>query len=378
MNQKNPKIFSFFAGAGFLDLGFEKAGFSVVFVNEIHKPFLESYIHSRLKLGNPAPIYGYHHDGINEYLNGEKSKILKNNVQELKKTDIVGFIGGPPCPDFSIGGKNKGRDGKHGILSDVYADLIIKMMPHFFVFENVKGLWRTKKHKIYYDELKSKLFKSGFILTERLINSIEYGVPQDRERIILIGFHKDFLKQFNKKMPDFGSYLGDFPWKSQIKYDKDKVFSIDWPKKSNFKEGEPLDIPKGVISELTVQYWFDKNQVENHPNRLDFFQARAGLSKMKLIEEGDDSKKSYKRLHRWRYSPTACYGNNEVHLHPYYARRLTVSEALALQSLPKEFEIPKEISLTNKFKMIGNGVPFLAAHGVAISILNFINGFKNG
>jgi DNA (cytosine-5)-methyltransferase 1 len=95
---------------------------------------------------------------------------------------------------------------------------------------------------------------------------------------------------------------------------------------------------------------------------------------MKTVEEGDDSKKSYKRIHRWRYSPTVCYGNNEVHLHPYKERRLSVSEALALQSLPKEFELPPDMSLTDKFKTTGNGVPFLLAQGIAQTIKDFMSG----
>lgn len=91
-----------------------------------------------------------------------------------------------------------------------------------------------------------------------------------------------------------------------------------------------------------------------------------------IVEEGDDSRKSYKRLHRWRYAPTAAFGNNEVHLHPYRARRISVSEALAIQSLPKEYELPQEMTLTSMFKGIGNGVPYLAAHEIAKSILNFL------
>jgi len=79
---------------------------------------------------------------------------------------------------------------------------------------------------------------------------------------------------------------------------------------------------------------------------------------MQSIDEGDDSKKSYKRLHRWRYSPTVAYGNNEVHLHPYKTRRLSAAESMALQSLPKEFCLPPDMSLSDKFKTIGNGVPF--------------------
>jgi DNA (cytosine-5)-methyltransferase 1 len=97
------------------------------------------------------------------------------------------------------------------------------------------------------------------------------------------------------------------------------------------------------------------------------------MARFESVEEGDDSKKSFKRLHRWRYSPTVCYGNNEVHLHPYKKRRISVAEALALQSLPKEFTFPDCMSLTNMFKAIGNGIPFLAAQALATSILDFLN-----
>ncbi len=123
-----------------------------------------------------------------------------------------------------------------------------------------------------------------------------------------------------------------------------------------------------VPSELCVQYWFDKNDVCNHANASHCFQPRAGLRRFQTVAEGDDSKKSYKRLHRWRYSPTAAYGNNEVHLHPYQERRITVAEALALQSLPKEFELPPTLTLSNMFKTVGNGVPYMAAQGLARSI----------
>ena len=94
---------------------------------------------------------------------------------------------------------------------------------------------------------------------------------------------------------------------------------------------------------------------------------------MLAVDEGDDSKKCFKRLHRWRYSPTVAYGNNEVHFHPYLPRRLSVAEALSLQSLPAVFEMPPEISLTSKFKTIGNGVPYLAAKGVAETLMDYLS-----
>jgi len=345
------KIFSFFSGAGFLDLGFESAGFETVYVNENHKPFLESYIYARRFLDIPTPKYGYNYVGIE----GLDCDEIRAQIElEWEKGAKVGFIGGPPCPDFSVGGKNKGKLGKNGILSEVYVDKIVSAEPDFFLFENVKGLWRTKKHREFFEKLKAKLSKKYF-LENRLVNSLQYGAPQDRDRIILIGFHKRFKQKI------------ELDWQG-VRYPDRTAFDFPWPKQNKFAPKESTKCPAEIPQELTVQFWFERNGVGTHPNSKDRFKPRAGLSKFLIIEEGDVSKKSYKRLHRWRYSPTVAYGNNEVHLHPFEARRISVAEALALQSLPKEFSLPPWLTLSNKFKTIGNGVPFLLALGLAKTI----------
>ena len=126
-------LYSFFAGAGFLDLGFETTGYKICFVNELHQPFLKAYKHSRKNLNIEPPEYGYSNTDIAEYLNGNKLSLLKDSVQLQKKKGYVGFIGGPPCPDFSVGGKNRGRHGNNGKLSDVFIELIVKCKPDFFL-----------------------------------------------------------------------------------------------------------------------------------------------------------------------------------------------------------------------------------------------------
>ena len=376
MTSVRPCIFSFFAGSGFLDLGFETSGFNIAYVNEIFSPFIAAYCHSREVLNLPSPEYGYDHGedaDVTKLITGIETQRLQELVKECRKSNnIVGFIGGPPCPDFSIGGKNRGRLGDNGKLSACYVELICRNLPDFFLFENVKGLWRTKKHRLFFESLKIQLQKAGYILTERLINAIEYGVPQDRERIILIGFKDNFLK-------DIGiNHEFTFPWDNQILYHQEKVFAHPWRKHEPFKEDSILPCPNDIPQELTVESWFIKNDVLNHPNAKHCFQPRAGITRFATVDEGDDSKKSFKRLHRWRYSPTACYGNNEVHLHPYKIRRISVAEALAIQSLPANFVLPENMSLTNMFKTIGNGVPYLAAKALAQTILDFLGtGIKN-
>lgn len=374
-----PKIFSFFSGSGFLDLGFELNNFDIAYVNEIYTPFMQAYQYSRKCLNLALPEYGYHQGEEADVLKltqGKPASQLGELIQDARKhTNIIGFIGGPPCPDFSVGGKNRGGEGDNGKLSAAYIELICQQKPEFFLFENVKGLWKTTKHRVFYESLKSKLNQAGYILTERLINSIEYGVPQDRARIILVGFHQNLIDNLGIKITSNNQVLpeGIFPWKKHLLYTSEKAFSLPWYSTTEFKEDSILPLPENILQELTVEYWFRKNNVLNHPNSQHYFQPRAGITRFAAVDEGDVSKKSYKRLHRWRYSPTACYGNNEVHLHPYKIRRISVAEALAIQSLPKDFVLPDDMTLTNMFKTIGNGVPYLAARGIAETILEFLS-----
>lgn len=365
-------VFSFFSGLGLLDLGFESfEAIDVLNVSEFNQAFLNAYVQARSKIYVKEPEYGYHQQDIRCLVEPKEINFLKNCLKEAKKKyDHVGFIGGPPCPDFSIAGKNLGQEGENGKLSKTYIELICKVQPDFFLFENVKGLYRTKKHRLFFEEIKSNLIRSGYCLGERLINSIEYGVPQDRERIIVVGF-KNKIYQKKLKISCNIKLLEEqhLQWNKYIKYPKDMVFSKPWPEQNEFCEFSSLSMPKDIIKELTIQHWFDRNDVNHHPNASLCFKPREALIRFQTIPEGDVSKKSFKRLHRWRYSPTAAYGNNEVHLHPFIARRINVAEALAIQSLPKNFILSENTSLTDMFKMIGNGVPFLAASGLAQMIL---------
>lgn len=368
-------IFSFFSGAGFLDLGFEvEPAFNVVYVNEFHKAFNDIYKYARLKMNIPEPMYGHHVEDITTLLQKENLNKLKNLVRESKEVSLTGFIGGPPCPDFSVAGKNRGKEGENGKLSGTYTELICATKPDFFLFENVKGLYRTAKHRAFFEQLKEKLKNAGFVFAERLVNAIEYGAPQDRDRIILIGFLKSKAKQL--KLPVKQTELLDFPWDTYKKYSIEQIKNCPWPKTTPYQENVASAAPDGIIRELTVEYWWEKNDVIHHPNANMYFQPRAALARFKSIEEGDDLKKSFKRLHRWRYSPTAAYGNNEVHIHPYKPRRISVSESLAIQSLPKDFELPLTVSLTDAFKSIGNGVPYLLANCIAKSIVVYIDQYK--
>lgn len=370
------RIFSFFSGAGFLDLGFEKENFEIVFVNEYNKEFLAAYKFARKEMKMKSPKFDYYCGDINDLLSGKLGKQLEKRVEEMKKEGLVGFIGGPPCPDFSIAGKNEGIVGENGMLTNSYKRIILKQEPDFFVFENVKGLWSTQKHRKEYEKIKRSFRRKGYILVDKLINALDYGVPQDRERIILFGIKYNLIDQERRNAVQ--KLKKEFDWGVKEKYRKELRDNCDWPTTQKFVESSVMNQPSNIIPELCVEYWFNLNDVYKHYNASDYFLPRS-TERFESIREGDVSKKSFKRLHRWRYSPTAAYGNNEVHLHPYHARRISVAEALAIQSLPKEYVISKDLSKSDMFKTVGNGVPFLAAKEIAHSIRVFLeNGVQIG
>lgn len=363
------KIFSFFSGAGFLDLGFEKENYEIVLVNEYNEDFLKAYKYAHEKMGLPKPEYGYFCGDVNDYLKGNLRQQLKSKVDDARKHDVVGFIGGPPCPDFSIAGKNAGIIGKNGVLTNSYKRLILDQEPDFFVFENVKGLWTTKKHRTEYEKIKKAFYRKGYIMVDKVVNSLDYGVPQERERLVLFGIKYKLIDENRKKASS--RLRQNFSWGEDARFIETQRLLCKWPITNEFINGLATAQPSDIIPELTIEYWFEKNNVNFHYNAADYFIPHS-IDRFNTILEGDVSKKSFKRLHRWRYSPTAAYGNNEVHLHPYMARRISVAEALAIQSLPKEYVISKELSKSNMFKTVGNGVPYLMAKGIAKSIRIFI------
>lgn len=343
-------VFSFFSGCGLLDLGFEDAGFEVVFVNEYMPQFLAAYQHNR---PDTEPLFGYHSNSITDFL-GDKKEQLRNYLAVAKQHfDYVGFIGGPPCPDFSVAGKNAGGDGKNGQLSGVYADLLAEFQPDLFLFENVKGLVTTPKHKVYFEQLLGKL-KPHFWLTWEVVNALAYGVPQNRERVIILGFKQKTAVN----------------WEAQQRYDAKAVKKLPWPKVSPFgvPRGE-LPPPAGVPLELAIEYWFEHNQTSRHPNAADIVgKMNPNTMLYYSLAEGERQRQSAYRPHRWKYLNTFSPGNLAIPIHPYQTRRLNVAECLAIQSAPASFSIPANLTLTEKYKLTGNAVPYLMALGLAKTI----------
>lgn len=366
-----PPLLSFFTGAGFLDLGVMRAGFPIVWSLEKENRFADAHDHGMQS----------HFDALG--LSGNtpsvtcRDDIAKTKPRSIKRQafgltgplDGVGIIGGPPCPDFSIGGKNRGFKAERGRLTHIFVERILGLSPSFFLIENVKGLVSTNKHRQFLHDELARLERSGYRVDLQVLNALNLGVPQDRERVFVVGMRRELTKDLYGVTLRMGE-RGWFPWPADPKYEAAKT-RYQWPTTDPFGSSPPL--PSGVLLELCAgPLIMNQDEIEGLPNGTEGFEAYS--EKFKYIPEGDDSRKSFKRLHRWRYSPTVAYGNNEVHLHPALPRRLRVREALRLQTVPDTFALPPELPLSAKFKLIGNGVPVQMAERVASCLAAFLTG----
>jgi DNA (cytosine-5)-methyltransferase 1 len=368
MQQYKNKIpvLSFFSGGGFMDMGFEQAGFEVIWTNEIDEIFAK--LHSagmtswRKSKGNGIKAEIFNTKSILDV----RSKDIIKEAFPNGKPKHFGIIGGPPCQDFSMNGSLKGFSGERGKLTEVYFNKIADLKPTFFVMENVTGLTKRKETKDYLHTLLRRVEEEYFVESEKL-NSLNFGVPQHRERVFFVGIRKDCLNSELLKRVPFGKW---FPFPVNEKY-HNAAIKFNWGEKVAF--GTSLEKPKDIPYELCVESCLvSTKEINLIPNADEIFTLYKPIEELKLINEGETNRPSFKRLHRYRYSPTACYGNNEVHLHPYLNRRISVREALRIQGVPDSYVLPPELPISKKFKMIGNGVPVPLANALADSLFKFL------
>lgn len=358
-------ILSFYSGGGFMDMGFERAGFEIVWTNEVDEVFVklhEAGITSwRKARGNGIKAEIFNKKSITEV---SAEKIVEEAFPEGKPEDF-GIIGGPPCQDFTINGNMEGFKGERGKLTVVFFDRILELKPTFFVMENVTGLTRSNSTKEHMKKLVRRVEKEYFV-DHKTLNALDFGVPQFRERVFFIGIRKDKLDEdvVNKSLGEWFSYPVNKKYNgAATKY--------RWATAVPF--GKKLTKPKELPLELCVEDCLvPAREMKNIPNSKEYFNLYIEEKELKKIGEGETNRPSFKRLHRFKYSPTACYGNNEVHLHPYKNRRLSVRETLRIQGVEDSYVLPPELPLTKKFKMIGNGVPVPLAEAVANAVKDFI------
>jgi DNA (cytosine-5)-methyltransferase 1 len=319
------KLASLFTGAGGLDLGFEKAGFDIVWANEFDSSIWQTFEFNfpKVKL--------------------DKRSIVDIPVSEIP--DVDGIIGGPPCQSWSEAGARRGINDKRGQLFYDYIRILKAKQPQFFLAENVSGIL-DPKHAEAFSNIIQEFKNAGYEVSYKLLNANDYNVPQDRLRVIIIGYNKKLGKKF--EFPEPQKYRPVL---------KDAIYDLRFAKPAkngNKTNGTELEIPNheymnGGFSTI----YMSRNRVRGWDEPS--FTIQAGgrhapmhpqAPKMKFIEQN-------KRI----------FVPGKEHLY----RRLSVRECARIQTFPDNF-IFKYNDIADGYKMIGNAVPIEFAYQIALKI----------
>lgn len=321
-------IVSFFAGAGGLDLGFQNAGFNVIWANEYDKEIWETY-----QKNHPHTVL-------------DKRSIVNIPSDEVPECD--GIIGGPPCQSWSEAGAMKGIEDKRGQLFFDFIRILEAKQPKFFLAENVSGML-LGRHSPALENIK-ELFRNagiGYELSFEMVNACDYNVPQDRKRVIFVGIRKDLGFKYEFEKPNFPKLT----LQNAISDLKDNVL----PAKTNNKtNGNDCVIPNheymtGGFSTI----FMSRNRVRSWDEQS--FTIQAGgrhapihpqAPKMKFIEQN-----------------IRVFVPGKEHLY----RRLSVRECARVQTFPDDFVFYYD-NISAGYKMIGNAVPVNLAHFLANTI----------
>jgi DNA (cytosine-5)-methyltransferase 1 len=329
------KIASLFSGCGGLDLGFTQADFEMVYANDNASFCWETF-------------------EKNHNLKIDKRSIVDVKPEEIP--DVDGIIGGPPCQSWSLAGAMRGIKDQRGQLFYEYLKLLEVKKPKFFLAENVSGII-SKTHKPEFEKLLKEFEKVGYNISYKLLNAADYGVPQERKRVIVIGLRKDLGKTF------------EFPEPTHSKESKNK---LKWV---SLKE-TISNLPKSIPAK-------EKNKTNDHLEFLNHEHMNGGFSTIYM---------SRNRRKNWEDpSFTIQAGGRHAPLHPSSTkmikfnddewkfetdnpkqRRLSVRECARIQTFPDNFIFYYK-NIADGYKMIGNAVPVKLAKIIAKEIKKVIN-----
>lgn len=330
----SPKLVSLFSGCGGLDKGFEDAGYKRVWANDFD-PDAQAVF--RLNLGE---------------IDGRD--ITQVPVEDIPKCDII--TAGFPCQPFSNAGNRRGVYDERGELYLECLRIIESKHPRAVLFENVKGLLSSKHQsgEKLIDVIKSDLENLGYRVNYKVVNASDYGVPQNRERMILVGLREDVGKTF------------EFP---PVQVDKSKLTLRNI-----------LDVPPGTPNQDA--YWPYSPQAQNMIEQIPEGGSWKSIPYEKLSPRFQRIRDNMKRYHAPNFYRR--FSRNEINgtitasaqpencgiTHPTQNRRYTIREIARIQTFPDDFlfidKSPKDI--VAMYKIIGNAVPCHLAEVIASAI----------
>lgn len=332
-----PTVIELFAGAGGLALGLEKAGFTTLGLVEFDKNACET-----LKLNRPN--WNVIHDDI-----ANISELDLEKYFNIDKGELDLLSGGAPCQAFSYAGKRLGLEDTRGTLFYHYALFLEKLQPKVFLFENVRGLVSHDSGRTY-DVMKNVFHNAGYTIKERVLNAWDYGVPQKRERLIVLGVRNDLVESIEINYPKPHDYkpvlrdiLLDVPISEGSRYSKDKedIFSLV-PQGGYWR-----DIPEDIAKEYMKSCWYMGGGRTGILRRMSFDEPS-------LTVLTSPSQKQTERCH------------------PIENRPFTIRENARCQTFPDNWEFSGSVG--QQYKQIGNAVPVNLAFEIGLEIIKELKG----
>lgn len=318
-------IIGLFSGAGGLDMGFERAGFNVIWANEFDKKIWDTYSfnHPNTKL--------------------ETRSIIDIKADEIPDCD--GIIGGPPCQSWSLAGSMRGIDDKRGQLFLDYLRILEDKKPKFFVAENVPGMLSPTHIKAFLN-IRDMFIEAGYNVNYKLLNSNDYGVPQERKRVILVGYREDLDMEF-----DFDKLTEIVP-KPTL---RDAIADLPEPMpglEKNKTNGET----EGILNNEYFIGGFSSMFMSRNRRRdwsTPSFTIQAGARHAPIWPGSCEMEKLSKN--EWKFTSENY-------------RRMSIRECARVQTFPDNFKFIYE-NLAEAYKMIGNAVPVKLAEVIANQIM---------
>lgn len=359
-------VISLFSGGGGLDLGFINAGYNILWAID----------------NNP--------NAVNTYKANIGNHIIFNDInlideKKIPKADVI--IGGPPCQSFSLAG-NRNIEDERGRLIWRYIQIIKQLQPKAFVFENVTGILSAKNSKgeKIIDLLRNAFRDIGYSIEMKVINAADYGIPQRRKRVIIVGLCND--KKFifpepthNESGDGLSKYvsvleaLGDLPNaiindNGSVEYNSvaQNIYQL------KMRIGNESNVTEHFIPKMSELDKYIISHVKPGGNYMDIPQTVNSKRIQRLQKEGghttcygrlDPSKPSY-TINTYFHRP-----NVGCNIHYQENRLISVREALRLQSFPDSFKIIST-SKQGRNLIVGNAVPPLLAEIVANELKKYL------
>lgn len=314
---------SLFSGGGGLDLGLSLAGFDFKYSNDEVKYYCDTI--------------SYNFPGCTTEAKDIR-ELKGRDIKELIKTERINLIaGGPPCQAFSILGKRGSFSDFRGQLVFDYIRLINELEPEAFVFENVPGLLTLNKGEDWEKLYHYFKVETGYDIYTDILNAANYGVPQIRKRVFVVGFRERV--KFAFPQPIYRDYS-----------------SLDLLNQN---------LPTWISAKLALE---NVDGLPNHHIRIHGERVRSRYEK--IPPGGRDKVDHTDRIHPEKPSGTVLVGSKagggRPFIHPYLPRHITVREAARLQSFPDWYKFLG--TSTAQYRQVGNAVPPLLAFAVGKSI----------